>query len=583
MVIWQQNVNKSPTCQHMLLSNNILVKHDIGIVALQELAINGFNFSIASKDWITVYPTMHCTHPGKTRTLTLIRAAYSTDSWEQIDFPSGDVTIIVLKGEWGKIVIFNIYNDGEHNKTIKQLKCFHRTCPDIVEQSEVGTVHLLWAGDFNRHHPYWDDPNDMRLFTTEALNAAEVLIETLASLGLELALPSGIPTHVHNVTKKWTRLDQVFISEHSTDLLEACDTETRFRSIKTDHLPIVTKLNLEVPMAQPSATRNFREVDWGEFRESLANRLSSYQLPEQIRNQNQLDVNCGLLTKTIQDTIDGCVPITEICSKSKRWWTKELTQLRRHMNTLGRRTCKLKNNLLHPVHKEHAKAVRTYDHTLERTKRQHWRDWLERAVDPDIWTVHKVTSAPASDGAKARIPALKFKSSDEEVTATTNTEKSKALARSFFPAKPADPGIPADYAYPNACSKPSQVTKEQIAHHISKLKPYKAPGPDSIPNIVLMRCANLLIDRLYPIYKAMAKRNLHYVPWKTFTMVVLRKPGKPRYDVPKAYRPIALLNTMWKVLAAIIADQLSYLSERHHLLPAHHFGCSPNETSSQST
>lgn len=72
-----------------------------------------------------------------------------------------------------------------------------------------------------------------------------------------------------------------------------------------------------------------------------------------------------------------------------------------------------------------------------------------------------------------------------------------------------------------------------------------------------MRCADILLDRLLLIYKAMAERNMHYTPWKTFTTVVLRKPGKPRYDIPNVYRPIALLNTLWKVLAAVIADQLA--------------------------
>lgn len=578
LVIWQQNVNKSPASQHTLLSNNILAKHNIGIVALQEPVVNGFNNTIASKDWFTVYPTTHCAHPGKTRTLTLISSSFSTDTWEQVDFPSGDVTIVTLKGDWGKITLFNIYNDGEHNETISQLKNFHRSRPDIVEHSESGPAHTLWVGDFNRHHPHWDNPNDARLFTSEALRAAEYLIEAVASLGMELALPNGIPTHIHNVTKKWSRLDQVFISEHSIDLLEACDTETRFRGTKTDHLPILTILNLTVPLSQPTAIRNFREVDWGYFSEKLAGRLFGQECPKQITDQRQLNACCEALTEALQATIEECVPITEICSKSKRWWTKELTQMRRNMNNLGRKTCKLKDNPTHPVHEEHAEAVKTYDRTLERTKRQHWRDWLERAEDPDIWTVHKLISSPASDGAKTRIPRLKHKMGDTEIIASTNLEKAEALAKTFFPPKPADAGIPADHTYPTACAKPNQITKEQIAHSLRKLKPYKAPGPDGIPNIVLMKNAEQLLDRLHIIYKAMVERNLHYSPWKTFTTIVLRKPGKPRYDVSKAYRPIALLNTMWKVLAAVVADQISYLSEKYQLIPAHHFGGRPGRT-----
>jgi hypothetical protein len=98
VVILQQNVNKSPTCQHTLLSNNILIKHDIDIVALQEPAINSFNNSIASRDWISVYPTTHGTLPDKMCTLTLIHASLNTDSWEQVEFPSGDIIIITIKG-----------------------------------------------------------------------------------------------------------------------------------------------------------------------------------------------------------------------------------------------------------------------------------------------------------------------------------------------------------------------------------------------------------------------------------------------------------------------------------------------------
>jgi len=97
-----------------------------------------------------------------------------------------------------------------------------------VECSITSVAHNIWVGDFNRHHPHWDDRNDERLFTSEALDAANYLIDTVSVLGLEMALPRSIPTHLHNVTKKWSRLDQVFISDHSTELIESCDTETRF-------------------------------------------------------------------------------------------------------------------------------------------------------------------------------------------------------------------------------------------------------------------------------------------------------------------------------------------------------------------
>jgi hypothetical protein len=56
------------------------------------------------------------------------------------------------------------------------------------------------------------------------------------------------------------------------------------------------------------------------------------------------------------------------------------------------------------------------------------------------------------------------------------------------------------------------------------------------------------------------------------TTAVLRKPGKANYAVPKAYRPIALLKTIGKIMVAVVARRLSYLAETHHLLPPTHMG-----------
>jgi hypothetical protein len=42
--------------------------------------------------------------------------------------------------------------------------------------------------------------------------------------------------------------------------------------------------------------------------------------------------------------------------------------------------------------------------------------------------------------------------------------------------------------------------------------------------------------------------------------------------VPKAYRPIALLNTIGKLMDSIIARRISYATEAHQLLPSTHIG-----------
>jgi hypothetical protein len=66
---------------------------------------------------------------------------------------------------------------------------------------------------------------DTRLFIEEVTAAAEILIEAIADAGLDLALPSGISMHIHHVTKQWSRLDQVFLSDYLMDMLISCNTQ----------------------------------------------------------------------------------------------------------------------------------------------------------------------------------------------------------------------------------------------------------------------------------------------------------------------------------------------------------------------
>ena len=575
--IWQQNVNKSPICQHDLISSGKLIEAEINLIALQEPAINFLGKTIASRDWIAIYPTTHTNNPAKSRSIILLRATICTDNWMQVDFPSGDVTVVQLTGVWGKLTIFNIYNDCEHNNTIKTLSKFQHEHAELLEETPQGTAHTIWLGDFNRHHPYWDKHDDTRLFTKDAIKAAKVLIEATAEAGLEMALPSGLPTHIHNVTKLWSRLDQVFITERSMDLIIRCDTETSSRGINTDHLPILTKLDLATATVEESAMHNFREIDWEKFNSELGKRLQALGPAVTINTQIQLNEACSKLTKAIQETIADVVPIKRICAKTKRWWTKELTTLRKKADKSGRLASKLSHLPYHHAHIEHENTVKLYRSTLESTKRQHWWDWLEKATDLDIWTVNKLINSQATDGGKCSIPQLKYKNDGVETTATSSEEKGNALAKSFFPTKPSRP-MQEDNANHKQCCKAERITKEQISRQLRRIKPYKAPGPDGIPNIVLTKCADLLVDRLLQLYTAMYEKKLHYEPWKCFTTIVLRKPGKPRYDTPKAYRPIALLNTMAKVLTGIIAEHLSYYTEKYRLLPDHHFGGRPGRT-----
>jgi hypothetical protein len=54
--------------------------------------------------------------------------------------------------------------------------------------------------------------------------------------------------------------------------------------------------------------------------------------------------------------------------------------------------------------------------------------------------------------------------------------------------------------------------------------------------------------------------------FKKSIAVVLRKPGKDDYAAPKSYRPVALINTIGKVLDTVL------VTEKHHMLPTIYTG-----------
>jgi Reverse transcriptase (RNA-dependent DNA polymerase) len=92
---------------------------------------------------------------------------------------------------------------------------------------------------------------------------------------------------------------------------------------------------------------------------------------------------------------------------------------------------------------------------------------------------------------------------------------------------------------------------------------------------VLKECVEVLIDHLFFIFRAVFELKVYHPKWLKSTMVVLRKPGKAAYDMAKYYRPIGLINTIPKVLTMLCSRHITYLAERHNMLPASQFSGQP--------
>jgi hypothetical protein len=225
----------------------------------------------------------------------------------------------------------------------------------------------------------------------------------------------------------------------------------------------------------------------------------------------------------------------------------------------------------HPIHAEHRRVRNKLKEEISKAKQNHWMDYLEGLDKGSIYTANKYITAPIGDGGRTSIPALKSQNPQGDIIeAVTNEEKSQLLARSFFPPPPDTSTVPQDAVYyPTPVEKFAPFSEQEVEWTIARSASFKAPGPDGICNIVFKRCKDQLTPYLMQIFNAVFAINTYYDPWKEFTTVVLRKPGKADYTVPKVYRPIALLNTTCKLLTALVAQRTVGIFDRMYSCQPH--------------
>src|SRR6266481_3198126 len=253
----------------------------------------------------------------------------------------------------------------------------------------------------------------------------------------------------------------------------------------------------------------------------------------------------------------------------------KLTGLKRQKNKLSSLSYRFMALPSHPSHEEHRCIRNDYSEEIWKAKQAHWHEFLEYAMGCDLWVANCYISGPGSDGGCTRIPTLLLVlegPTSPHQEAVTNEEKSRAFVKIMFPSKPLNCLVPANYSYPSPLPSRGSITEDQVWRHIAKLSPFKATGTDQIPNVILKECVDALTPHLVRIFHAMFKLGVYYSQWKEIITCVLRKPGKPHYDIPKAYRPIALLNSIAKLATSIVAEELSYLVEANGPLPDTHFG-----------
>ena len=569
------NVGKQRQAQWSMLNDATLSRYAILAVVephLYEDCDTGSAQCGIHRQWQPLTPTVH-------RQDSHARYAYRAMLWVnaemqavQVPIPCYDIAAATIVAAGKTVLVISAYDSDEGEDVAERDRKLHRKLAlirraiDDTRRVRGEDVEVLLCADFNRHDALWGAPEDI---LRRRRDEGVPIIHLAHEYSLRSMLPAGTITWEHLGGHRQSTVDVVLASAGLAARVVRCRVHEHDHG--SDHRPIAVQFDVQAPRRQHHIPRMLPEkANWREIGKEIKQRLKVLHLPEPATPDN-LDNVAETFQRIVVDVVHGNVPRARPSPHAKRWWTAELTLLRKSLSSARNYVTTLRRRGVDArvAHAAYLAARKEYFRQIEKQKKLHWKEFLE---DPqNIWKANRFTRVASQN---ATVPTLVHGG----VAAETDEEKANMLMATFFPTPPepsSGRGTAKKASRTGMRKVPQEVPKitdEEIRQAIFRSNPRKAPGADEITFEMWRQLLQYVGPWIRWIYQN--SLNLGYAPrsWRTAKIVSLKKPGKADYTVPKAYRPISLLPTISKGLEAIIATRLSYLAERYCLLPTNHFG-----------
>ena len=589
----QHNVGKRQETHQTILEISFLRKIDI--ILLQEPAVwkntleNRF-FSISHPAFDLILPEKEKIRP---RVLIYIRKNVVFQYKKDYSFPQdNDFLSLEISGTLEKFLIFNIYNEKELDSESNSQKKGENTIKRILLPIEEIRSPFLIAGDFNAHHYWWNST-----ISEKQSKSSQDLVDWLVTFNCELLnLEEEKETFFRSNLKGKSIIDLAFTSNFQENTWEKWNI---IEETGSDHIAIsfstFTRQTERVINPLIDLPYNLKKARWEELEENLLeaqkreNFLFQFQelensLKRKISLENfsldkrknslewkeilsSIDLLIERFTTFLQTIIDKYIPRAKISEFSKPWWNEHLSKLRKRLAIQKRLFKKNRENQF--LLEKYKEARNKYFQAIRKEKSSCWNNFLEKAKGKEIFKALKYTKAQATTIRK--IPPIVFKrENQEEVEANTFLLKSEAFLTTLFPKPPITKEIKWEYKEKNW--EWPELQEIEIENSIFSSSPKKAPGPDKISFAILQKIYPSIRKELYYLYSILFSIGYHPKKWKESIGVILPKPNKENYSIPKAYRIISLLNCFGKVLEKIFAIRLGYLANTSQLLEENQLG-----------
>ena len=560
--IIQLNVHKRDTVQLSLMNDKEI--RDFGVVAISEPYARIIENTVVTSpmghhNWTRMIPTERREARWPIRSMLWIRSDIDA---EQIPVPSADLTAAVLQLPDRAVMVVSVYVEGNNadalESTVREL---HNLM--VRFRSGRGTrTDVILAGDFNQHDQLWggDDVSPTRQ------GEADLLIDFMSEHSLQSLLPRGTKTWQEGDTE--TTIDLVLASTELAEEMMRCGIHQNEHG--SDHRAIETAFDIVVPDRPAGQRLLFKNAPWTEIRVKVDASLQRVPLGGSVQFQTDR------LMAAVTEAVFELTPKAKPSPYAKRWWTTDLTQLRRSY-TYWRNQARFQRRVGRVIPELEWRAresAKEYHDTIRKQKKAHWEDFL--ADDTNIWQATKYLK-PGSSAFSDKIPPL---IKPDGSTTKDKTEQAEELLRTFFPPLPAE--IEDEGPQPQRTPvRMPDLTMSEIEQKVMAAKPWKAPGEDGLPAMVWRQLWPVVKDRVLLLFRTSLWNGELPTQWRNAKIVPLKKDGKDDYTKAKSWRPISLLSTLGKILEAVIAERISHAAETFGLLPTNHFGARKRRSAEQ--
>ena len=423
--------------------------------------------------------------------------------------------------------IINVYNPPKtHNSAVLSLL---RALPKF---SDV----MVIEGDFNLHAGIWDPAR----INTPPLSLQ--LFNSLSDAGFSLVNDEGAPTWT-NRRGLFSVIDLVFINDALTSTfpdvfvnLEGCG--------RSDHALISLAFGTTEHWGRPYIPSGEEEEEnfVRDISRSICARSSTFNVEEVA----------SLITNDITDSWNRNAKTPRVGHTSVTWWTAQC---------------------------QHAKDAYLASRTRENQKEY---DAVTKATRMDFFN-RKINQMTANDSPWEGIrwtkpcPPPKFSTILNNGQPIPDVETLFNTMHDHFSKSAATDHI----SWSTINDIPQQpvrsfplISLKEIWDALRPTTNGSAPGPDHVT------WRHLKLALTFPETDVALARLFNNVcregTWPTYfkdsTSVIIPKPNKPDYTVLKVYRPIALLNTLGKLLTKILANRLQHDATEYGLLHRDQFG-----------